>query len=183
MNATLFWLDFETTGIGTKDNVILEVALAMAPLSDPYNYRHVYHAVIKFDRDKHPQTIDPFVIDMHTKNGLWDACSLSDKTIEEVEQEMMGLFPIVVVRDEMPILAGSSIHFDHDFFDAKMPTLAKRLSHRHYDVSATKLYCQSKGMPKFPKAEAHRAKDDIEESINHLKQCDEWLKQYYKALA
>ena len=60
-----------------------------------------------------------------------------------------------------------------------MPTLDKRLSYRHYDVSAVKLFCQSLGMPKLPKAEAHRAKDDILESIAHAKKCADWLAVEY----
>ncbi len=73
------------------------------------------------------------------------------------------------------MLAGSSIHFDHAFLAVHMPRFAARLSHRHYDVSAIKLFCQSLGADKFPKAEAHRAKDDIAESIAHAKACAEWL--------
>jgi oligoribonuclease (3'-5' exoribonuclease) len=32
-------------------------------------------------------------------------------------------------------------------------------------------------MPKFPKAEAHRAMDDIMESIAHAKECREWQRK------
>ena len=57
-----------------------------------------------------------------------------------------------------------------------MPRLAARFSHRHYDVSAVKLFCRSLGMPKPPKAEAHRATADVLESIAHARLCAEWLR-------
>jgi len=67
------------------------------------------------------------------------------------------------------------VHFDHGFLRVHMPKLAARFSHRHYDVSAVKLFCQSLGMPKPPKAEAHRAAADVRESIEHAKACADWL--------
>ena len=38
-----------------------------------------------------------------------------------------------------------------------------------------KLFCQSLGMPKIPKAEAHRAMADVEESARHGSLCLDWL--------
>jgi oligoribonuclease (3'-5' exoribonuclease) len=72
-------------------------------------------------------------------------------------------------------LAGSSVHFDHGFIKHWWPQLASRFSHRHYDVSAVKLFCESLGMPRLPKAEAHRAREDILESIAHARECVRWL--------
>lgn len=40
-----------------------------------------------------------------------------------------------------------------------------------HDVSAVKLFCRSLGMPKLPKAEAHRAMADVEESVRHAEAC------------
>lgn len=77
--------------------------------------------------------------------------------------------------EDKPTLAGASVHFDLGFLRVHMPRLARELSHRVYDVSAVALFCRSLGMPKLPKAEAHRAMPDVLESIEHAKMCAAWL--------
>lgn len=172
----LLWLDLEATGLYARKHDILELAASIADLHDPFNALPVYDAVACYPRHMHVE-LDKFVFDMHTKNGLLEDCALdSALDIRRIEQDLLDLVPMVEDRDDRTTLAGSSIHFDHEFVSIHMPELAKRLSHRHYDVSALKLYCQSMGMPRFRKAEAHRARPDIEESIMHAGECTEWLK-------
>jgi oligoribonuclease len=171
----LIWLDLETTGLDPGKCVMLECAAMEADLSDPFNAKLIHQSVLWFHPDV-VKTQDKFIIDMHTKNGLWKDCANEELALDafEVQDELLKFIPTIEDKDERPILAGSSIHFDHSFIKVWMPKLDKRLSHRHYDVSALKLECQSMGMPKFPKGEAHRAHADILESIAHAKACREW---------
>lgn len=177
----LLWIDIETTGLDERRCAILEVSLSRADLSDPFNATPVYDSVVSFPRSRWPEIPEKdreFIIDCHTKNGLLTECnSLDAPTLYEVEERLLRLVPLATRRDDMPVLAGSSVHFDHAFLKVHMPALAARLSHRHYDVSAFKLLCQSLGMPKFRKAEAHRSRSDVEESIQHGKECVQWLRQ------
>ena len=173
-DPTLCWLDLETTGLNAYKDGILEVVAGKAKLSDPFNVEIVTRGVVWFHPDL-VKSLDPYVQEMHTKNGLFKECATDEKALDlfEIENSLLEQFP--VKENEKIILAGSSIHFDHDFIKIWMKKFEKRLLHRHYDVSALKLECQSLGMPKFAKGEAHRAEADIFESIAHAKACREWL--------
>lgn len=169
----LYWLDLETTGLDPKNDKLLEIAIYKATLENPFDISFMYQNVFSFNsRD----TVDEFVKNMHTKNGLFDECENSSLVTFHAERDLLKLIPEAANRKSMPVMAGSSIHFDAAFLKEHMPTLHSRFSHRHYDVSAVKLFCQSLGMPEFRKAEAHRAVDDIIESVAHAKECAAWLK-------
>jgi oligoribonuclease len=168
----LLWLDLETTGLDPRECKVLEVAVMQADFATPFVATPLYNTVIEHDG----KNLSPFILDMHTKNGLLIECTLPDALrIEEVDAALVHLVPQAASREDLPVLAGSSIHFDHDFIRVHLPNFAKRLSHRHYDVSAVKLFCESIGMPKLPRAEAHRAQADVLESIDHAQRCAEWV--------
>ncbi len=170
----LVWLDLETSGLRPDHDVVLEIAVSLADLSSPFDARPAYHAVLRYNADANG-ALDPFVHEMHTKNGLLAECATGRYDYVRIEEELLALVPEVDDPNEKPVLAGSSVHFDHEFLKAEFPKFAARLSHRHYDVSAVKLFCRSLGMPKLPRAEAHRAKDDVLESVEHARLCAEWL--------
>ena len=174
----LFWIDLETTGLLPTKDRILEAAMVEADFSDPFRIdpSTVVRGVVAFTPGPE-QPLDEFIVNMHTKNGLLAECAASKVSLAELEQRLMERVPVIDDKDQMPTIAGSSIHFDMAFLRVHMPSLARRFSHRLYDVSAIKLYCQSLGMPKFKKAEAHRALDDIIESATHGKQCTDWLRE------
>ena len=110
---------------------------------------------------------DPVVLDMHAKSGLLAECSESTLTVADVEGELLDLVPEVADKDDRPVLAGFGVHFDHGFLRVHMPRLAARLHYRHYDVTPVGFFCRSLGMGKIPKAHAHRAREDVLESIEY----------------
>lgn len=175
----LYWLDLETTGLDPNADNILEIAVAVSLLERPFDVTERVELRMRYpsvtDSKGAPASLHPVVEEMHTKNGLLAECRRSLLGIADAEENLLSIVPEVADREDKPTLAGSSVHFDHAFLRAKMPRLAARFSHRHYDVSAIKLFCQSLGMGKLPKAEAHRAAADIRESIAHAEQCAEWL--------
>jgi oligoribonuclease len=138
----LAWLDLETTGLDEKSCSILEAAVCMAEFTDPFTVLSRYQRVLYFFPDK-VSSFDPYVVEMHTKNGLFKECANSYYNVASVEQELLQIIPDIADKDEKTTLAGSSVHFDHKFIATYMPVLNRRLSHRHYDVSALKLDCQS----------------------------------------
>lgn len=198
----LIWLDLETSGLNPSKHAILEVAVGFADLSVPFELKTMDPFVLRFD-DVHTHGVEckepgavvvglgtddgpcpacsfaPEARAMHAKNGLLAECRTSTTTVGEVEDYLLTLVHGEPERgDDKPTLAGSTVHFDLGFLRAHAPRFAARLSHRCYDVSAVKLFCESLGMPRIPKGNAHRAVDDVMESIQHAKRCAEWLRAH-----
>jgi oligoribonuclease len=163
------WIDLETTGLVARRDFIFEVALAVAPVPFPLRNGPIYTYVTHFARRRDVK-IDPFVQDMHDRNGLWAAAAASTLDIGALEDSLLWHLP-----EETYCLAGSSAYFDLGFLREELPRVAAKFHHRILDVSAVKLVCESLGMPRIPKAEAHRAGADIAESMSHLGRCRDWL--------
>lgn len=177
--SLLIWCDLETTGLDPYETYILETAIGIAPFSNPFLLGPIYERVLYANRgpDSHG---NKFILDMHTKNGLWDECERSHLTTKVVDIQIASMIRNALAESgstEKPVLAGSTVHFDLGYIRRWLPETAALLSHRVYDVSGIKLFCQSLGMePLVSEAEAaHRAKDDILASIDHAKRCIAWL--------
>jgi oligoribonuclease (3'-5' exoribonuclease) len=201
----LIWLDLETSGLSAEKHSILEVAVGVADLLlAPVGPVPGEHFVLRFI-DEHtygpkcsiPNVPRRFALGgvvpsgdgpcpacdfapearaMHEKSGLLAECGRATTTMGEVEDYLLTLVHGEPERgDDKPTLAGSTVHFDLGFLRVHAPRFAARLSHRCYDVSAVKLFCESLGMPRIPKGNAHRAVDDVMESARHLWQCVDWL--------
>jgi oligoribonuclease len=170
-NQKLLWVDLETTGLDARTDSILEVAWVLTDLDKPFFATEVRYMVSAFKST----TLSPFILDMHTKNSLLDACAKSTITIVNIETEMLRFVPEIDDKELKTVVAGNSVHFDLGFIRHHMPRLARRLSHRCYDVSAIQLFARSLGMPKPEKGpETHRAKDDVLASIAQAKRLAEW---------
>ena len=166
-----FWFDLETTGLDEHAGVLLEWGLALAndekdgdmQVTDEWSgvVHHTVHALADL-------TIDPFVMRMHTDNGLWKEVDESTITLAESDEFLAGLCCEVAGRDDVRgiILAGNSVHFDLRWVRVHLPKFAKHLSHRVFDVSTLKGAETSWGEPlEYPEANAHRALPDVRASI------------------
>ena len=192
----LIWIDLETTGLVPEKCEILELAVAFSTLEQPFVFAdpnlasptytgrpvmserlRVFSWVFGLDMEEQAR-LDPFIKNMHTKNGLLAECCESNLGVKYAEDELLRIVPEVTDKDDRPTLAGASVHFDLAFIRVHMPRLAKRLSHRVYDTSAIRLFCRSLGMPKPPKGnEAHRATEDVYAAIEQARTCKEWIDQ------
>jgi oligoribonuclease len=176
--AKYLWLDVETTGLDPKVDKILEVAwgitgpdLAWLELDPDPSGNVVRSFVFARDFDKLPQ-MDEYVLNMHTMNGLFAACTKAPVVNDET-----GIFRRLMYDIERfewvskkPIIAGMSVHFDRGFLATHWPEtfkpLEKALSHQHFDVSTLKMMLADIVGAPFPKAETdHRAATDVYQAV------------------
>lgn len=166
------WADLETTGLDEHNDCILEFAVAL--VNDGRNgdmsIVETFDSVVLPSSVEAFESMDQYVVQMHTKSGLLAALD-SDQaiTLEEAEAFLCTLIP----EGHKAVLAGNSVHFDLAFYRAHMPAFAKRLSHRVLDVSTLKQiekeWGDSASTMTPPGVAAHRALDDVKESIASAK--------------
>lgn len=140
-------------------------------------------------------------LEMHTKNGLLEELRTTPRHIAttrdgnirgydrlpDVEYHLINwmksiINPPAVAGEPAPEppklwLAGSTIAFDRGFFEAYMPTFIKLLGHRNRDVSDTKMAVADALGWEYPKAEAHRAAADVQESLGVARDIQAQLRQ------
>jgi oligoribonuclease len=196
--ARLIWCDIETSGLDPHKDVILEIAWKLTSFEFPWEPRQedaaCVDAVVDVVTSGELRRCSPEVEKMHRASGLWGALERREGTkLELLENDLLILssdWPGAVPkpdaspeerkqeRDARVMIAGSSAHFDLGFLRVHMPRFAKRLSHRVFDVSATRAFCRSLGMPRSEsdgKEPAHRAIADLEASIQIGRDCAAWM--------
>ena len=139
MTPLFLFLDLETTGLDPEDHCIIEIT-AKAVRPDTQGTVYHYQAVIgtiPCDWGNAPRD----VVDMHQKNGLYEASLESDVTVGMVDSDLHETLP--ALRADTVYLAGNSIHFDRSFIKAQMPRLDSMLHYRMMDVTAVRLWIQA----------------------------------------
>jgi len=166
----LIWIDLETTGLDPRNDCPLEIGMMISQNGQLLEPEYSQVITPRWDLEG----MSDFVLNMHMNSGLLKDVENYGASIGLTESEAIGWLDRMAFAGPYT-MAGSSVHFDRAFLQVHMPRLAKLFSHRLFDVSAIKLFCQSLGMPELPKANAHRAIDDIKESFGHYEQCRKWL--------
>lgn len=153
------------TGLDDAKDVILEVA---ALVTD-----HDFVSLDSLDRVVYqpPEALalmDDWCKKTHGASGLTEKVK-TGAPLADVEKELIALADKYYKKDDRIVLCGNSVGNDRRFIDRYMPDFAKRLHYRLIDVSSFKEIFRTKYGVKFEKKNAHRALDDILESINELK--------------
>lgn len=161
----LLWIDLEMTGLDVEIERIIEVGAIVTDMDlKPLD---TYHCVVR-----QPQAfidnMDEWNTTHHTESGLV-AQIPGGKPPEEAEKDLCDLidkhFPDPKDR---PILCGNSIFQDRKFIDKYMRELANKLHYRMLDVTSWKIIMNEVYKVEYQKQDAHRALDDIRESIAEL---------------
>ena len=166
----LVWMDLEMTGLDHTSDVIVEIATLVT--DDDLQIVAEGPDLVVHQPDEVLASMDPFVVDMHTKSGLLDQIKASTITLEEAGAETLAF-----IREHAPVartvpLCGNSIGTDRRFLSAYLPEIEEHLHYRSVDVSSLKELVRrwhpdvltQRGW----KQGAHRALDDIRESVAEL---------------
>lgn len=117
--------------------------------------------------------MDSVVVSMHGRSGLLNAVAESTLTLAEAGQATLDFIRAHVPEPGTAPLCGNSIGTDRRFLAAYLPEIDKHLHYRSVDVSTLKELARRwypeayAAAPK--KSHAHRALDDIRESIAELR--------------
>jgi len=160
----LFWLDLEMTGLNDSIDQILEVAVVITDID--FNSLEELHRVV-YQTPEVVQNMNDWCKKTHGESGL--TAEIPNGTpLEQVETEILALMNRHFTPQDRVILAGNSIGNDRRFVDRSMPKMAERLHYRMVDVSSFKEIFREKYGLSFQKKNAHRAVEDIYESIREL---------------
>lgn len=173
------WIDVETTGIkGYKPSLLqrrdflLEVACLVTDMELNILDDNGYQAVVRYtptqveNLKKHT---NDYVIDMHTKTGLWDKLS-SGKRLSKIDKELSTYIKQFAPEPRQAYLGGNSITLDRNFIIPNLPEVGEHLHYRSVDVTSLAILAGSwYDGTSFAKRTEHSAFSDIRESIDELK--------------
>lgn len=164
-------MDLEMTGLDHTRDVIVEIATLVT--DDELEIIAEGPDLVVHQSDEVLATMDPFVVDMHTRSGLLDQIRASSVTLEEA-----GEATLAFIREHCPVertvpLCGNSIGTDRRFLAAYLPRIEDYLHYRSVDVSSIKELAR-RWYPevlsqRHRKPGTHRALDDIRDSVGELR--------------
>jgi oligoribonuclease len=164
MKKPLLWIDLEMTGLDEQTDSILELAAVVTDVE--LKSLEEYHRVV-FQPAEVLNGMNDWCKKTHGDSGLTAAVP-NGTPLAQVETELLTLLDKHFGPNDRIVLAGNSIGNDRRFIDKYMPALAKRLHYRLIDVSSFKEVFRERYNIGFHKGNAHRAVDDIHESIREL---------------
>jgi oligoribonuclease len=167
----LVWIDLEMTGLDIERHVIVEIACLVTD-SQLEIVDDGIDIVVHQDASA-LAGMDDFVRKMHTKSDL-----LTQIEASTIDLATAGARVLEYIKGHVPSagqapLCGNSIGVDRRFLDRGLPEIDQYLHYRSIDVSSLKELCR-RWYPEVyrnrpSKREAHRALDDIRESVAELR--------------
>jgi oligoribonuclease len=162
-------MDLEMTGLDPRTHVIVEIATLIT--DDDLTVVAEGPDLVIATSEAALALMDPVVVDMHTKSGLLDQIRASTMSLEEAGRRTLSFLSEHLEASTVP-LCGNSIGTDRRFLAQHLPDIENFLHYRSIDVSTIKELARRwhpTVLDQAPrKAVAHRALDDIRESIAEL---------------
>jgi len=175
----LVWIDMEMTGLDPDKEKIIEIATIIT--DGELNVLEEGPALVVKQSKKLLDGMDAWNTNQHGKSGLTAEVLKSKLSLKQAEEQTIKFIKRYCYA-KTATLCGNSIHHDRRFIARHMPKLHEFLHYRLIDVSTIKglvvRWYSAQKLRKAPqKSEAHRAMQDIRESIEELRF---FRKQYFK---
>lgn len=178
----IVWIDCEMTGLDHQRDHIIEICCVITDghlnIVDKQSEGNCYESVIHYGREV-MDNMNEWCIEHHGASGLTYKVLQSEKTREQVEEELLAYIKQFIPDKNVGVLAGNSIHMDRLFMLREFPKVIDHLFYRLIDVSSISEVCRRFNPDLanvFPrKAVAHTARSDILESIAQL----QWYVDHY----
>jgi oligoribonuclease len=164
-------MDLEMTGLDPERHVIVEIATLLT--DDQLEIVGEGPDLVVHASADELAAMDDVVRAMHTKSGLLPAIEASTTTVEEAGAVTLEFLKKHITKERTVPLCGNSIGTDRRFLARWLPEVDDFLHYRSVDVSTIKELAKrwypavASGMPR--KTGAHRALDDIKESVAELR--------------
>jgi oligoribonuclease len=163
-------MDLEMTGLDPLKNVIVEMATLVT--DDDLNILAEGPDLVIGASPEQLAEMEDVVRHMHTVSGLLVQIATTTRTVEEAAAETLDFLRAHVPNTGAVPLCGNSIGVDRRFLQEHAPELDAWFHYRSIDVSTVKELCKRwrpdvyAGRPH--KQTAHRAMDDVRESVAEL---------------
>ncbi|EJS42787.1 rex2p [Saccharomyces arboricola H-6] len=182
----LVWIDCEMTGLDHVNDRIIEICCIitdghLTPVKTPDGQGEShYESVIHYGPEVMGK-MNQWCIEHHGDSGLTAKVLASDKTLAQVEDELLEYIRRYIPDKNIGVLAGNSVHMDRLFMVREFPKIIDHLFYRIVDVSSIMEVARRHNpalQARNPKKEAaHTAYSDINESIAQLQwYMDNYLK-------
>ncbi|MFM7829125.1 MAG: oligoribonuclease [Actinomycetota bacterium] len=164
-------MDLEMTGLDPATEVIVEIATLIT--DDDLNVVAEGPDLVINQPESVLAAMQPVVVEMHTTSGLLAAIRASQVTLEQAGKETFDFIKQHVTEARTIPLCGNSIGTDRRFLAKYLPEIENYLHYRSVDVSTikelVKRWYPGVEITRPTKSGAHRALDDVRESIRELK--------------
>jgi oligoribonuclease len=164
-------MDLEMTGLDHTRDLIVEIATIVT--DDDLTIIAEGPDLVVHTPEDALATMDPVVVDMHTRSGLLDAIRQSTVSLEQAGDATLEFIKAHVPAPRSVPLCGNSIGTDRRFLAAYLPAIEEHLHYRSIDVSSVKelvrRWYPRIGHARPQKVGTHRALDDIRDSIEELR--------------
>ncbi|MFM8957515.1 MAG: oligoribonuclease [Actinomycetota bacterium] len=166
----LVWMDLEMTGLDPNVDVIVEIASLIT--DDNLNVVAEGPDLVIHQPESVLGAMEPVVVTMHTESGLLTAIRESRTTLAEAGAATLAFIKQHVPEPRSVPLCGNSIGTDRRFLACYLPEIENHLHYRSVDVSSVKELAKrwypAASVSRAPKTGAHRALNDIRESVKEL---------------
>jgi oligoribonuclease len=164
-------MDLEMTGLEPARDTIVEIATLVT--DDELEIVAEGPDLVIATSTEALEAMDDVVKQMHTRSGLLTAIAESTVSLAQAAEQTLAFVRQHVPEARKVPLCGSSIGTDRRFLAAYMPELENYLHYRSVDVSTVKELARRWYPAVFASAPkkvgAHRALDDVKESVAELK--------------